>query len=489
MENLVVSTRKKINMETFFTSVKISTESVISKVLSHSTRIGIAGVESVNGGISITGRVFVDLVYLTAAGEIEHAEGCQDFIEKQKTEIALTDAFAEDVLKVENLDFSGNEVLCSVSHQVGVVGVYAYNIQTVSGDEKEFILNNKEVEFDKVVVVASDDFVVAEESEISGTNIKVLQNNVSVILDDFACVVDKVVLEGKVQLEILILNENEISTVKKSIEFKQEISASGVLPNMRVNALVETKTVNVVPEEKDGKSKLACTFEIQAKAYVFEKNTYEIVTDMFSLKNEIQTVYNYVEAKEYENVKTLSNLVTVQTDIVDIVDFEDIVDVFGAKMSNLTVKKEDGSFFVSGDLSAHGIYKTVDGYGDVLIENHVDFEIGESEFLVGEASAVCEVLSFKVKAGKEIETSVKIDYFLLEEREITEKFLSSYEIKDEKNENMSGIRVYVSKGNQSVFDVAKILNVKPEVIAQENSVDDVFEKGQKIYVYSQANLF
>ena len=78
MENLVVSTRKKINMETFFTSVKISTESVISKVLSHSTRIGIAGVESVNGGISITGRVFVDLVYLTAAGEIEHAEGFID---------------------------------------------------------------------------------------------------------------------------------------------------------------------------------------------------------------------------------------------------------------------------------------------------------------------------------------------------------------------------------------------------------------------------
>lgn len=489
MENLAVSTRKKIDMETFFTSVKISTENAISKVLSHSVRVGIAGIDSVNGGISLTGKVFVDLVYLTTTGEIEHAEGCQDFIEKQKTEIALTDAFAKDVLKLENLDFSGNEALCSVSHQVGVIGIYAYNIQTVSGDEKEFILNNKEVEFDKLVVAASDDFVVAEESEISGTDIKVLQNNVSVILDDFACVVDKVVLEGKVQLESLVLNENEISTVKKSIEFKQEISASGVLPNMRVNALAEAKTVNVVPEEKDGKTNLVCTFEIQAKAYVFEKNTYEIVTDMFSLKNEIQTVYNFVEAKEYENVKSLSNLVTIQTDIVDIVDFDDIVDVFGAKMNNLIIKKEDDRLLASGDLTAHGIYKTVDGYGDVLIESHVDFEIGESEFLVGEASAVCEVLNFKVKAGKEIETSVKIDYFLLEEREMTEKFLSSYEIKDEKAENMSGIKVYVSKGNQSVFDVAKILNVKPEIITQENPVDDVFEKGQKIYVYSQANLF
>ena len=65
-----------------------------------------------------------------------------------------------------------------------------------------------------------------------------------------------------------------------------------------------------------------------------------------------------------------------------------------------------------------------------------------------------------------------------------EKYVKTVEIKSEKDEDNSAVKVYITKESQSVFDIAKALNVKPEVILEQNEVDDVFEVGQKVYVYS-----
>jgi hypothetical protein len=69
-----------------------------------------------------------------------------------------------------------------------------------------------------------------------------------------------------------------------------------------------------------------------------------------------------------------------------------------------------------------------------------------------------------------------------------EKYVKSFELKQEKNKDDSAVKVYILKENKSLFEVAKALNVRPEIIAQQNEVDDVFEAGQKIYIYSPLNI-
>ena len=71
---------------------------------------------------------------------------------------------------------------------------------------------------------------------------------------------------------------------------------------------------------------------------------------------------------------------------------------------------------------------------------------------------------------------------------ISSRYVKAYEIVDQKNIDDAGIKVYITRNNQSVFDVAKALNVRPDVILKQNEVDDVFESGKKIYVYSPINL-
>lgn len=489
MENLLVCVRKKITMEKFSSGVKIVSNVPISKVLNVSARVGVSSAECINENVSFAGKVFVDVVFLSDTGSVEHAEGSCEFIEKQKIQVALADVFVKDFVSVENYEFSGVEMICNISHLAEVFGVYNHDVKVVSENEKDFVLNTKTVAFDKFILASNDDFVIADEIEVEMDNANILQNTVDVFMEGVYCNLDKVLIEGKVQFEVIVYTDEKIQTIKRYVEFKQEISAVGALPNMKANAVLCLKNSTITPEIKGEKTTLVCAFDLKGEVYVFEENLNEIVTDVFSLTNEVCTVQEYIEANQYRNFKVLSDEVTVQTNIADIEDFDDIVGVYGAKVQNLRVCEKDNSSFIEGNFFAWALYKSTGNYGVIPVESKVNFELSIEEFVVGCVDAVVQISSFKVKAGKEIEVSAMIDYAVTMEEQIAEKYLKSVEIGEEKVSNINGVKVYVSKGNQTVFDVAKVLNVRPEVIEKENEVEDFFEKGQKIYVYSQVNLF
>ena len=66
--------------------------------------------------------------------------------------------------------------------------------------------------------------------------------------------------------------------------------------------------------------------------------------------------------------------------------------------------------------------------------------------------------------------------------------MKSYEIKESKEVLNDGIKVYVTRAGETLFDVAKVLCVRPEIIEEQNQIDGVFEDGEKIYVYSPINI-
>ena len=70
---------------------------------------------------------------------------------------------------------------------------------------------------------------------------------------------------------------------------------------------------------------------------------------------------------------------------------------------------------------------------------------------------------------------------------LCEKFVKSFETLKEKTDADAGVKVYIVRENQTVFDVAKALNVSPELIISQNEVSDCFEAGQKVFVYCPLN--
>jgi transposase len=229
--------------------------------------------------------------------------------------------------------------------------------------------------------------------------------------------------------------------------------------------------------------------DLSAKAYLFENTAVETFDDLFSLKNEIMPVYDYAEFEENDGEEFDTDTVLTQTDVSSRGDFDDIVGVFEPSVEILDFEDKGDKVFVVAKIKALAIYKTQNSLEKIDLGYETRFETDKDiSKRLKNVKAFASVSAFKVKAGKDLESAFSVEYKFDYEKEYSEKYVKGFERTKEKTNQDAGVKVYVVKENQSVFDIAKALNVAPELITSQNEVSDYFEAGQKVYVYCPLNM-
>lgn len=489
MENVAVSVKKKITMDKYFSQVKIVTPSNISKLLETQARAVVSSVEVVNNFLLVSGKIVANAVYLTDENNVENTETTVDFIEKQKINYLFSEICAEDELEIQNVNFSQSEVVISVCHKTELIGIYRYFVGDATNVDDEFVLNKKSLELTNFKLANDENFVVAEEIETNLKDIKILNTNSEVVLASVVAAVDKAIIEGKVKVNAIYLDENGIGEISRDFEFKQEIAMTGALPGMNVEAVLRHLNTSIVEEQKDDKNSLAFVIDLSAKAYLFENMTVETYDDIFSLKNEITPIYEIAELSCVDGYEFDTDTVLTQTDVSTLGDFDDIVGVYQPSIKVLEIQDLGEKLIVVSKIQALAVYKTQTSLAKLDLEYETRFET-EKELAkrLKDVQALASVSAFKVKAGKDLESAFSLEYKFEFEKETTERFVKGFEVIKQKINSDAGVKVYVTRENQSVFDVAKALNVKPELIKSQMEVDDFFEAGQKVFVYSPLNL-
>ena len=489
MENVAFLTRKKFMMDKFPSQVKVTTENPIKRVLNVDASAVVSNCDILNGSISVSGKIKVNLIFVNKLDSIDHAEMYFDFNTKQQHKYDLANVYAEDTLLLKSITFSGTEAICVFEHSINVEGNYTYEIPMFSSDDQNFVVKSSSFDSQRFVALAEDNFSVAEEAEVNIVNANILSSTASVVVSEVNCLVDKISIEGKVLSTIVYSDMDNIEHYSREFEFKQEIQANGVLPNMLVSANACIKNVAVNLEDNDNKTNLMYSFDVYARGLVYEEYTYETIEDMFSLKNKLQTTYDFVEAKTYSKIKNLTDTVMLSEDVSKLENFDDVSEVYLPKFTLENIEEDTRKAILSGILTSQVIYKTTDDYYSFETQLPVKLEIekDEGEF-IGDVDTIVEINSFKVKAGKYLEVIYNIGYYITFEKSVSEKYVKSYEILSEKQNNEGGIKVYITKQGETLFDVAKSLNVRPETISKQNDVADDFEQGEKIFIYSPINL-
>ncbi len=489
MENLVISTNKKFTMDKFFSEIKVTASEDIAKILNTSVKTIISTAEIANGVLSVSGKNVVSILYLNAEGIVCSADGISDFTQKQKFDAELSEIFVTCDTLFEGVNFSGNEATCSLALMPQIEGEYKYQIPAFAGENSDYVTDKNSLKVNRLVSSPEDSFAVAEEFEISQKEVQILAEDTNVIISEASCTVDKIVFEGKVITEIIAKEAGEVFSLNKEFEFRQEISAENVVPNMSISSKSAVRNVKITPEVKDEKTVLACTFEIFAKAYVYEEITSDIVTDIFSLSSDVDITYDYIEAKSYFSTNAYSDTILSQTNITEVPDFDDIIGVYAPEVKILDVEEANDKFIITSIVSAYALYKSTESTNKLNVSSEIKFEVAkQNTCILDGVKATAIISSYKVKAGKELEVVFSISYDVTSVQEITSKFVKSFEEKGKKSADDFGVKVYITKKGQTLFDVAKILNIKPETIEAQNVVDGAFEQGQKIYVYSPINL-
>ncbi len=489
MENLVLNAKKKISLNRFITSIKISSQNEIKEVLDVNARTVLGQVEQANNVLTYSGRVVVNAICVGKDNQVFSADASVDFIEKQQVLVALSSMVASDNVMVNIDTFSSTEILCSITHNTDIYGVYSYEIADFVGENTAFVLNKKSFTSKAIITSQEDNFVVAEECESNIMNMQILSSKSEVISTECVASVDKVVVEGKIQTETIYYDGETVGTIVKEFEFKQEVSANAVLPNMSAEAIVIVKNTTVTDEVKQDKTNLVYALDVYAKIYVYDENNYEIATDMFSLDSEIQNTYDYLEVKNYVEPKKISDVVMSSTIVSNIPDFDDIIGVYMPKVTIKEIVEQDAKSIILAEVSAFALYKSGENIKRLDVIHETKFEVQkEAEEIADGAKIYAQISSFKVKAGKELEVAFKIEGSVDFSNMVSNSFVKSFEIKAEKPQSEGGIKVYVASKGETIFDVARVLSVRPETILEQNEVDGVFEQGEKIYVYSPINI-
>ncbi len=489
MENVAVSARKKIVMEKYFSQIKIVTPNNISRVFDVSARSVISSVELVNNYLIVSGKIVANAVYLTDENKVENTETAVDFVEKQKANFVISEIFGEDEIEFQGLSVSSSEIMCSVSHKTELFGIYRYLVGDASRVEDEFVVSKKNIECFSFKTSNDENFVVVEEVDSNLKDIKILNINSHAILNSVVSSAGKVVLDGRVKVTALYRDESGLGEIVKEFEFKQELAMNNALPGMNVEAKLKLLNTAITEQVKDDKTRLAFVIDLSAKAYLFENLAIETFDDLFSLKNEIIPVYDFAEFEESKGVEFDTDTVLTQTDVSGLKGFDDIVGVFEPIVNILEFNDLGEKISLVAEIKAVGIYRTETSLEKIDLSYETKFETEkEISNLLKNAKASAVVSAFKVKAGKDLETAFQIEYEFEFEKSKTEKFVKSFDVVKEKINSDAGVKVYVARDHQSIFEVAKVLNVRPELIAMQNEVEDYFEAGQKVFVYCPLNL-
>lgn len=475
-------------MEKFMTQLKVSSEFDIKRVLSASAKTVVHSKDISNGMLCVGGKLAVKIVYVSNENNVESAEANTDFLEKQPVAYALEDLFVSDAPVVVNVNFSGKDAICSVEHHVAVSGTYSYDI-ACNFDDENLVVNKKNFSCLKLFKTAEDSFVVAEEVESNMGEVSVLDVQAKAMAVEVNSSVDKAVIEGNVLVNLVLKDSDGVAFKQRDFEFKQEVTLAGASPNMVSKVDIEVVNVTVTPEQKNEKTNFVFAIDLLAKVQAYEETSYDIVTDMFSLTNLIATTTDYVEMKSYAETKLVSESVLSSTNVADIDQFDDVIGVIKPSFECETIDCDKENVSISGTVNAVALYQA----GGEIFEREIKCPCnlslqGQSGLVATNVSSRVEIGSFKVKAGKELETSFKIDAIVEFEKVISERYVASYENKAIRQGNNGGVTVYVAGGGDTLFDVAKAICVKPEIIAEQNECDAVFEQGDKIYVYSPINL-
>ena len=489
MENVAVYVRKKMLMDKYFSQVKIVTPNNISKLLKTSVRSVISSAEIVNNFMLVSGKIVANAVYLSDENKIENTETAVDFVEKQKIGFVISELVAEDELEITNVNISSSEVMLSVSHQTELTGVYRYLLGDSTKIEDDLVLNKKTIEVMNFKYSGDETFVVAEEMETNLKDIKILNIDSVAVLNSCVCGVDKVIVEGNVKVNALYSDDSGLGELVKDFEFKQEIAVKNVLPGMGVELVLRHLNTSIVEQVKDDKNSLAFVIDLSAKAYALEGASIQTFDDLFSLKNELVPVYELADFEECDGFDFDTDTVLTQTNVSSLQDFDDIVGVYQPRVQVLDFEELDNKIALNAEIHALVIYKTETSIEklDLVYETKFETEKENAKKLC-KISASAAVSAFKVKAGKDLECAFSVEYKFEYKKEKSEKFVKSFEISKEKESCDAGVKVYVTRENQSVFEVSKALNVRPELITSQMEVSDCFEAGQKVFVYCPLNL-
>lgn len=498
-DKLNVATKVKLGNVQIKNNVTLSNveDSKITKVLTISAKPIIEDVLVQNGVVKFEGVVDYDLLVVLENNNIVPLTQKSTF-----SQVYENLAIEED--SVVNIYNSVLEVN-NVSSNVGDISYYSligFDIYLIKQNfitdhakplDDVFVKENELTYNSFIDNVVYDGVVNYEISKDSRVN-KILFVNSCATIKSVIPAKDYFVVSGEVYLSIIYSSEDEeIKCINKEVSFSEEIESVGVSKESIIQTQIKTKESVVV--ENTEKNIFNFDTPIQVFAQVYNKSSVKNIVDAYSLKNEVKLSVTSFEEDDFISTRQVEeNILTnfVLSENIPLIDKILTVTPINISIVNQMVKNEE--LLLEGIANINLIYYFEDDNGNNIL-NSLDIDLPYSiAFNILDLKENDEVISqiclgdinVKNKRGKELEilAEVKVNFDVIKNK--ISAITSKIEIGEEKPPKDYALEIYLAKENQTIWDIAKELNMSTaDLVSQNSDLTLPITNGERIIAYRQ----
>lgn len=501
MEKLDIATRNILGTSELKNSVSFREVNglKITKVLTSSMRANIDNIMVGSGEVKFDGVLEYDLLVVLENGEITPLTTKENFsltFENSEIEQGSVIDIQPTITELISSNFSPDEFIynSSVSFEISAVNVSS-DLSCAVVPENVFVKEG-EVTFNALAANETYEgvvtFDIAKDSKVN--KILFVRNNASI--KSSLPSNDYFVVNGDIYTTIVFLTEDgTIKSIVKENSFSEEIEAKGVTKDSNIQAAIGVRET-VVNESEDG-SKFNFEVPIVINANVFDTKTLTCVEDAYSTKYELTlTTVSYEQDNFMPTKLAEENILTNFALSEGLNTIDKILAVIPTNIRVVSQIVKDKEVLIDGIASINVIYYSEDDEGNNVL-NSVDIDIPYSlSFNAPDVESGDNVkvgisfgdLNVKSRHGRELEilAEVKINYNV-SSREVS-YITTEITLGEEKESQDYALEIYVAHANQTLWDIAKELNIGvTDIMAQNKDLTLPLQEGEKIVVYRQVN--
>jgi len=490
--NLMSSSRKNIGITQTMVELKLPTnEESVKTIYSVSAKSTIMSNEKMGQEVSFTGLIDFQAVY-----EGEGMMAIDYSAEFKDKFIADKELLGEIILSSNVVDVqssvvsSGIRVVAIIETTIDIIETNNYNaLVGVNGEDAYKSL--KQVNYFTYLGIASEKFEVSEEFELNNAR-KVLMVTPNVCLQSVDPNDNFIKVSGNVAVEICYQagdDVTDIRTVNKVIDFDIDVAFNGVNQESSIENWIailfnEIKVSTMIEEDSAVVSFYA---PIIYKGYIFDNNSLDVVDDLYIKDN-----YLSITSENFETVEHCPNL-TIKDGIqgtAEILETSPFIDeILGVCSNNLVVasaKNIDDKIIIEGVANTTVMYYTKETASITSVKVEIPFFVEERS--KGDFSSIATIainnITARSKRGKEIEVNADLCVYADTYNLKNVCIISDVALGDKKPEDDCVLYLYMVKPNQTVWEIAKEMNVSVDTIMEQNSdIQFPLVGGERLVIY------
>lgn len=491
-KKVVSSVRTHIGTTQSVIELKLPTsDSEVKEVYSVSASSSIVSSEAVGNAINFVGLVDFQVIYEgETLSSLDYTAEFKDRFEGD-TEVKGELIVSSNVVGV-NKSVVGGEIRVSATVEVNVYAIVSKDYNVLEGIEGDSAYKTlKDISYTTYLGRAFERFDVSGDIEISDAT-RVHMVTPCLRLNSVDSKSDYIAVSGVMGLSICYSSTDNLEGLKstyREVDFSWEVAFDGMEEGYSVDSAISviSKDTKVSSVASDDGVVISISVPVEFSGYVFEPKTAKVVDDVY-----LESNYLSVTSESMQTMTGLKSIcfkdgVLGSAEIDENAPFID--DVLSVSTNNIVLARSyvlDGRLVVEGVANATVVYYTKETQSATSVEIEMPFAVDE-KIDAEKASVVSLCLAdtvAKSRRGKEIEVSGKIyvysDAYTLDD----EIIISEITLGEEKPLDDCSLYIYIVKPNDTLWDIAKEMNVSVDLILSQNpDVLGPLNVGDKLVIY------